>query len=193
MADSAEPTPKSRPALATGPGSVTIMMLGIGAAIAVLVVTGPATATGWVCAVVTATLGVLAAIDLAEHRLPNWIVLRLAIFVSATVLAVGIASGEPNRALRALALGAIVGLALVAAGYVRMIGMGDAKLAGPLVAVLAWLDPASLSIAAAATLLSSAIYVLFEAIRARTLRFRFAFGPFMAIGFVVAVLVSPGG
>ncbi len=90
-------------------------------------------------ALVTASLAAvaLAAGDLAQRRLPN---VGVAIFAAA--VATTLASGPSTDGLRpvpALALGAgaaVVGVAVWAAG---LVGAGDAKILGPLVAVEAWM------------------------------------------------------
>ena len=72
----------------------------------------------------------LAAIDIAEHRLPNRLVLSLAAISSALLAGASVASADPGRFMRATACGALVFVSMLALAMLAPsgIGMGDVKL-----------------------------------------------------------------
>jgi leader peptidase (prepilin peptidase) / N-methyltransferase len=143
-----------------------------------------ATSRFTVAAFFIATLCVLAAIDIAERRVPNRIVLpaAAAVLVAQTALV-------PDRALEwALsAIGASLALFLPHLVYPAGLGMGDVKLALLLGAALGSAVPAALVIG----FLAAAVYALLLlgvhglAARRRTI----PFAPFLAYGGIVALLL----
>src|SRR4051794_5926415 len=89
-----------------------------------------------------AALGVpLALVDIAEHRLPNRLVLAAGVVVGALLLVVAVVGGDPARLLGVLLGGAglfvlYLVLAVVSRGQV---GMGDVKLAAVIGGALGFL------------------------------------------------------
>jgi len=86
---------------------------------------------------VAAVATALAFSDLARRRLPNAGVVAFAVAVAALL-----ASGRPTDGLgpvAALALGVAAGAAGVGVWAAGLMGAGDAKVVGPLVAVEAWM------------------------------------------------------
>ena len=130
------------------------------------------------------TLCVLAAIDIAERRVPNRIVLpaAVAVLVAQTALV-------PDRALEwsLSAIGASLLLFLPHLVYPAGLGMGDVKLALLLGAALGSAVPAALVIG----FLAAAVYALLllgvHGLAARRLTIPFA--PFLAYGGIVALLL----
>jgi len=131
----------------------------------------------------------LSQIDFREHRLPNRIVGPLAGFVAVGVLVLGAIDEDLSRAGRALLIGAIVFAVLFVLGLANGIGMGDVKFSFPLATLLAWLGQDHLVLAGFALVLTAGLYTLGLMLWKRSLRFFAPFGPFMAIGFVIAALL----
>jgi leader peptidase (prepilin peptidase)/N-methyltransferase len=132
---------------------------------------------------------VLGFVDAAVHRLPD--ALTLPAFAGTAVLLVvaALAEGRPGLLLRcllaALALGALYGgMALVAP-----IGLGDAKLAPTLGALLGWYGWRTVFSGVVAGFLLAGLYAagLLLTRRARA-GDALAFGPFMLLGALLAVL-----
>ena len=137
-----------------------------------------------VAAFVIGTLCVLSAIDIAEHRLPNAIVLPsfFVVLVAQTAL-------YPDQALEwALAsVGSCLGLYVLHVVYPRGLGLGDVKLALLLGAALGSDVMGALLLGSlAAAFYAAALLVLSGGAARQT---AFAFGPFLAFGAVVALLV----
>ncbi len=132
----------------------------------------------------------LSVIDFNEHRLPNRIVLPLAIFATVAVLILGLVDEDLERAVIAIATGLGFFAVLFAFGLFGGIGMGDVKFSYPLVVVLAWFGADSVRAAAWATILAGGVYTVSAMIRNRSTKMQIPFGPFMAIGFVAGALVA---
>lgn len=136
-----------------------------------------------VAAFVIGTLCVLSAIDIAEHRLPNRIVLPsfAVVLVAQTALA-------PDRALEWVlaAVLSCLGLLVLHLAYPQGLGLGDVKLALLLGAALG----ADVTTALLIGMLAGAAYAALLIVRGGgTARHTaFAFGPFLAFGAVVALL-----
>ncbi|WP_029150795.1 prepilin peptidase [Microbacterium indicum] len=129
--------------------------------------------------------GWLCHIDIAEHRLPNAIVLPLAGGILALALAASVAEGSPATLVRAaagaLALGG--GYALLRVASRGGLGGGDIKLALPTGAVLAWQGwPAFALGSALAFVVGSAWAAGLIATRRGSRDTRIAFGPCMILG-----------
>lgn len=137
-----------------------------------------------VAAFVIASLCVLSAIDLAERRLPNRIVLPSA----AAVLAAQIAL-FPDRTLEwvVAALGSWLVLLLLWCAYPDGLGMGDVKLALLLGAALGSAVLTALFLGAVA----AAVYALFLLARdgASARRRTIPLGPFLAFGAIAVLLL----
>ncbi len=137
--------------------------------------------------VLVAFLVPLTLIDLDERRLPNVLVLPagVAAIVLGTVLDPG---GEPERLLAGLAAGA--GFFLVALAYPGGMGLGDVKLA----AVLGLYLGRDVWVAIFASLVLGAIVGVAIMARkgvARGRKTAIPFGPFLAVGAVIAILAGP--
>ena len=143
-----------------------------------------ASGDSFVAACVVAVLAVLSAIDIAERRLPNEIVLPAAamVFVAQSVLA-------PERTLElALAgVGAALLLLLPRLFYPAGLGMGDVKLALLLGAALGSAVLAALFLGVVA----AAAYGVFLLVRdgASARRATIPLGPFLAFGAVAVLLL----
>ncbi|MCD0485773.1 A24 family peptidase [Streptacidiphilus sp. ASG 303] len=139
-----------------------------------------------------ALLGVpLAFVDAAEHRLPD--ALTLPAFAGTAVLLVAAALGSgrpgvlPRCLLAALALGALYG----ATALVAPMGLGDAKLAPTLGALLGWYGWGAVLAGVFAGFLLAGLHgaVLLATRRARGAD-PLPFGPFMLAGALAAVLLA---
>lgn len=138
----------------------------------------------------------LIAIDIAEHRLPDRIVLPVLAGEAALVVAEAVATGDGGSALRAgagmLALGGFYALLRVISG--GGLGGGDVKLAAAIGLVLGWHGWQALVVGAVAAFVLGALaaLVLLAAGRADG-GTRIAFGPWMILGAALGIgLARPG-
>jgi leader peptidase (prepilin peptidase)/N-methyltransferase len=133
-----------------------------------------------------AVLVALAAIDLDHHILPNKIVYPAAVWGVVSALLIR-ASDTPE--LLAWGAGSFVFLLLAALAYPAGMGMGDVKLAG----VLGLYLGDSVLVALLGAFLAGSIYggFLFARHGAKARKMGVPFGPFLAFGGVLALLVGP--
>jgi len=130
----------------------------------------------------------LALIDLRTRLLPNRIVAAAA--MTAIVLGVLLdASGEPERLIAALAAGGF--LLLTAVAVPRGMGMGDVKLAAVLGLFLGRDVAAALAFALVAGVVVGVVIMRRKGI-AEGRKEAIAFGPFLALGGVLALLFGDG-
>lgn len=131
--------------------------------------------------------------DLAEHRLPNALVLPATAIVGALLASSSLAAGDADAAGRAAAGSLLLGgfyAALWAIGRGRGMGGGDVKLALLVGLFLAWHGWAELAIGAASAFVVGGAGALALIIAGRaTARTHLAFGPFMLIGACIGPLV----
>lgn len=147
-----------------------------------------------VCAGYSVVLGVLTVIDVDVHRLPDAITLPLIPITAGVVVALGLTGFGLDAVVRAglagLALGAFY-FVQVLIGRGRGMGLGDAKLALSLGALLGLLSWEHVFVATGLTYLAALAWGIGLLVRGRDRRTAFAFGPWMAWG-AVAVWVAPG-
>lgn len=135
----------------------------------------------------------LLAVDADVHRLPNALTLPLAAAVLALLALAAATSGQWPDLRRALVASAAVGGAFVLVSLVlgsRGIGMGDAKLMLAIAPLLGWYGWPTLLVGVYAAfalggLAALVLLVLRRADRATHL----AFGPYLVLGAVLALLV----
>lgn len=130
--------------------------------------------------------GALSVVDAAEQRLPNRVTLPLAAATLAAVVA-----GAALRADASAALGAVgVGVAFAAVLFVLRFGMGDVKLGLTVGMIAGWLGRGAVvaTVMAGATVGAAAAVALIVVHRRRGLTF--SFGPALAIGSVVGMVVG---
>lgn len=143
--------------------------------------------------VLAAALVALTVIDIEHYLLPNRIIYPTG-FATAPLLVVGaIADGEPRRIAWALIGGAGAFAVFYILHFLRPSGMafGDVRLSFLLGMHLGWIRPAHVFIGLfLAFVLASTIGLALVAIKGRSLRSRIPFGPFMAIGAQIAILVG---
>lgn len=171
---------------------------------AVEVVTGVAFATlAWsihqpamlaVLCVVTAIAVTLSFVDIRVHRLPNWLVL-LGLSISLVSLTVGAVNDHDYRRLLlactcAAAMAVLYGvLAVLPRGF----GIGDVKLAFVVGLITGWYGPPAAVLATfIAWALGAVVALTLFALRRRTGMAELPFGPFMAIGALIAVTATAG-
>ncbi len=126
--------------------------------------------------------------DIREHRLPNRLVLALAVVgavgLGGTLLATG---SIPAR----LALGAVVfagPLALANLASPASVGFGDVKFAAALGLYVSWFDPWAGAIALVAALIAAWPQSIIQVVRRTSSTV--ALGPYLLIGSAVAVALS---
>src|SRR4051794_8271829 len=128
----------------------------------------------------------LAAIDLDHHILPNAIVYPAGVWAIASAALI-----RPDDLPKLLAwgAGAFAFLLVAALVYPAGMGMGDVKLAG----VMGLYLGSSVAVALLAAFLSGTVYglVLFARHGSKARKMGVPFGPFLALGGVIALLVGP--
>lgn len=160
-----------------------------------LATAGPAVAAPYVAAV--PLYGVLAAVDVDVHRLPDRLTLPA---YPALALALAPAAwrgdGGPGAARRAVLAGvvALVAFAVLHVVSRRALGHGDVKLAGTLGALLGWFSWERLLGGIYAMFLIGGVVAGWLLLRRRAGRHtRLAFGPAMVLGAAAAILAVPPG
>jgi leader peptidase (prepilin peptidase)/N-methyltransferase len=145
------------------------------------------TPDAFVAAYFVSVLVVLSAIDLEHRILPDKIVLPSAAVVLAAQIAL-----HPDRAMEwvAASLGAALFLFLALLAYPRGMGMGDVKLCLLLGAMLGWSVAVGLMLGMLAALVPAAVLLARHGAAAR--KMGIPFGPFLALGAVVALFVGGG-
>ena len=133
----------------------------------------------------------LARTDMREHRLPNKFTLPLVPVALVGQVAAAWSTGEWSRlgvALGWAALTFVVGLGINRMGT---LGMGDVKLITGMSLSLGWFTPAAPLIALAAAFGVATLVVLFLfATRKARMGSSIALGPYLLVGFVIALGVS---
>lgn len=135
---------------------------------------------------------VLAAVDVAELRLPNAVILPLLGALAAALVVASAVEGRWWRLLWALGgAAAMFGIYLVLALISpKSMGMGDVKLAAPLGLLLGWFGlKVWFSGLVAAFICGAVVAVVMLALRKTTMRGSFPFGPSMLVGTLVALLI----
>ncbi|WP_309128685.1 prepilin peptidase [Microbacterium sp.] len=135
----------------------------------------------------------LIVIDARTHRLPNRIVLPALAAVVALVVIEALATGDGGRMLRALLGGLALGAfyAVMHLASKQGMGGGDVKLAAVIGVVLARHGWETLLVGAAAAFLLGALFAMaLMLMRRATRRTRIAFGPWMILGAVLAILIT---
>ena len=136
----------------------------------------------------------LVAIDLAEHRLPDVIVLPMYAVMLGTLTVEAAVSGEWAGLVRSVAAMAALGAGYFALAWINPsgLGLGDVKLAGVLGLFLGWFGWASvLAGTLAAFLLGGAFAVVLLITRRANRRTAFPFGPWMVAGAAVGAVWVP--
>ncbi len=163
----------------------TIVLCGIVGSVALVVVgqrLGFDTLALGRLAVLGAAVGALVPYDLAEHRIPNRIVLPAAALCGALSIADGVRAGN-------LLVGAALLVLLLAVSLARpaLLGMGDVKLALLMLCALHAATPRALGLAVELYALIALVIVLRRGRAAFTVSLPMA--PFMAAGSLLALLI----
>ena len=154
-------------------------------------------AAGWTAALpswllLAVVLVVLARADLAEHRLPDRVLLVGCLGGAGSLTVAAVVEGEPGRLVRtslaaAVTFAGMLGLAVVVAPH---LGLGDVKLAGLLGGYLGWLGWEEVVTGLAAGFLLGAVIGMWTAVRRPGgWRTEIAFGPALMVG---ALAVAAG-
>jgi len=164
------------------PGVVAIVAIGLAAAaLAKFDLSGRAFVAAIFCVILT----VLAAIDVETRLIPNRIVVPAAFFVLVGDIVV-----EPDRAAQWLIAAAAAGVVAFAIAFAARggVGFGDAKLCILLGAGLGWAVLPGALIGALAGAAAALVLLARHGRSARTMTL--PYGPFLAFGGVVALLLS---
>lgn len=150
---------------------------------------GAATLAGWTrIAILCAFAGVgvwLSAIDIAQHRLPNRILLPAIGVFALAITVFSLATADGAAALRALASGAVcfATFFVIALASPRAIGGGDVKLVALTAMMSAWIGFEALVLAlVAAFVLAGIVAIAAVLFRRGSARRNMAFGPFLCLG-----------
>lgn len=143
-------------------------------------------------ALVTACIP-LAVIDLAEQRLPTWLVLPLYPALLILITVHSLVQGEPAHLLRAGAgMGALFVFYLAIAVLTGQLGAGDVRLSGVLGLVLAWHSWTALVLGTLLGLLAAAAAGLVAIVVLRRPRsHRLPLGTSLTAGALAALLTQP--
>jgi leader peptidase (prepilin peptidase)/N-methyltransferase len=171
------------------------------AVLAALAGTGAALAAdGWLLLVTLAALGlgcaVLVAVDLDCHRLPDVVMVPTASALVAGLLVLAAQQGQWSTFGRALAAGAVLGVAFLVLALIspRSLGLGDVKLAALLGVLLGWFGWSSVLTGVVATfLLGGVAAVVLLALGRASRSTALAFGPWLVLGAAVAVAAASAG
>jgi leader peptidase (prepilin peptidase)/N-methyltransferase len=159
----------------------------------VILVVAACTAAGWTAALpawlwLAAVLFVLARVDLAEHRLPDRVLLIGSVGGATSMTVAALVECQPGRLVRTgtAAVAAIAGMLALAVLVAPRLGLGDVKLAGLLGGYLGWLGWEEVVTGlAAGFLLGSAVGMWAVGRRRRGWRTEIAFGPALMVGALV--------
>ncbi|MBX9245833.1 prepilin peptidase [Actinotalea ferrariae] len=135
--------------------------------------------------------GAASVIDVRTHRLPSKLLLTLSAGVVLPLVAAALAASEPGGLLRSATAGAALftGYFLVAWIAVGELGFGDVKLAAIVGLLTGWFGWDRVVLATVMTfVLAGLTAAVLVATRRATVQDRLAFGPFMVIGAVLAVI-----
>lgn len=157
--------------------------------------TVPATVvTASYCAILP-MLAALAAIDLDVHRLPDRLTGPLALLCAAAVTASSAAVGDWSGLGRAALAGASLGVGylviLVASPGGGGLGYGDVKLAPSLGLLTGWVSWPAVATGTLTAFLAGGLWAAFLMATGRARGSdRFAFGPFMILGALLAIVLE---
>lgn len=145
-------------------------------------------------ALVLAVAGVLlAAEDLASHRLPNAVLAPTAVVLTLLLVVAALVTGAWDALLRAVLAAAVCGLGYLLLALLRPagLGMGDVKLGALLGAWLGWLGWGAVVLGAIAGFVLGGLAGLVLIVAGRATRTTaIAFGPWMLLGAAVAGAVT---
>lgn len=143
--------------------------------------------------VLFAGLIALSGIDIDHHRLPNKVVYPTLFATAPLLVLAGVATGEWGDLARAAAGGAIAFLVLfiIHVAAPRGMGFGDVRLAGVIGTGLGYLGLGYVAVGLFLAFVTSAfIGIALIATRVRSRKDRIPFGPFLALGCLLAVLAG---
>lgn len=142
---------------------------------------------------VTAITTWVSCIDIAQHRIPNRIIVPALLICAGIVTLVSLTSGDPGGAVRALAGGAGCFLALFTIAMIapRSFGGGDIKLIALTGLTAAWFSWAALILAILSAFVLAGLFSAGSILTRRaTGTSSIAFGPFLTLGMFVGIGVT---
>jgi leader peptidase (prepilin peptidase)/N-methyltransferase len=143
-------------------------------------------ALGWL-AVVTIPL---TCVDITVRRLPDQLTATAYAGTLSLLAAAALSTGQPGRLGRAALAGAVLAVAYLIVFIVSpaSIGLGDAKLAASVGTALGWLGWPEVIAGTFTALLAAGIYgICLLVLRRARLHDMIAFGPFIAVGALIAI------
>ena len=138
-------------------------------------------------------LVVVAVIDVNTRKIPNRLTYPLTPALLVLMVAAGLLSAQPSRALTAVigGLAGFVGLLIIALIQPRGMGMGDVKLAGFIGIGLGYLSLGHVLVGLfGGFLLGGVVAIAVLLTRKRGRRDQLPFGPYLSAGGIVALLVG---
>lgn len=140
-------------------------------------------------------LAALAAIDLDVHRLPDMLTYPLVPVALAVALVASISTGDWYALIRAVLGGVVLCVAyfvlLLMSRGAAGLGLGDVKLAAGIGILLGWFSWSAILGGTVAAFLVSGVWAAGLLITRRATRHTYiAFGPFMVLGTVLALMAS---
>jgi leader peptidase (prepilin peptidase)/N-methyltransferase len=135
----------------------------------------------------------LVVIDLQQHRLPDRLVLTVAVLAALLLAVAALARGEWYPYLRAALAAAAVLVALFVLALISpsSFGFGDVKLGAVLGAYLGWFGwPYVYWGIAAGFVLGAVVALVLIAIRRATMKTALAFGPMLVLGTLLTLLAA---
>ncbi len=138
--------------------------------------------------VMVITLGYLSEIDLRTQLLPNRIVGPLALGTIAGVTIAGASQAQLDHTIAALSTGTAAVAVTITIHALGGLGMGDVKLSFPIGVVAGWLGADALLATAIATTLTGGIAATVRLLTRG--RGQFSYGPYMAAGSVLGMVVG---
>jgi leader peptidase (prepilin peptidase)/N-methyltransferase len=132
-------------------------------------------------------------IDLQHRLLPSRIIYPTGYIAGPLLVVAALASGEPMRIAGAVGAAAATFAAFFVLNFIRPDGMafGDVRLSFLVGMAVGWIAPSLVPVALLVAFLSSAVIGLaYGAVTRRWLKATIPFGPFLAVGAELTILLS---
>ncbi len=132
----------------------------------------------------------LSAIDFAVHRLPNIVVLPFCFSVIVSLATAGLITADFRRTLVSLGVGLLMSIVFLMGNLIGVIGMGDVKYSLPLFSVATWFGFMSFQTMLMVMTISATVVMIGVSVKNRSSRVRIAYGPYMSLGLIAALLTT---
>lgn len=137
----------------------------------------------------------LTAVDIDVHRLPDVVTLPSYVVLGCLLVAEAVRSADAGSLVRSLLCALVTGggALLLALLPGQGLGLGDVKLLGSIGMMTGWFGWSTLGVALYACIFAAGIWALGLVLTRRaTVRSRIAYGPFLAIGAITALVLATG-